>query len=94
MLVVSCCVIPLAILQLQPWLIDPHRDPAKFSIARGIGAVITEQVVHGHVLLYTAKNLAKIVGVEIGAAAGVDGERDQRLLRGEIGVQIVECRLS
>src|ERR1700728_4465999 len=64
------------------------------AVARGVGAVIAEEIVGRGILLHAFENFGEVVGVEKGAAAGVTGESDQRFLGGEIGIQGVERGLS
>src|ERR1700735_2716901 len=71
-----------------------YDDAPVASVARGICAVITKQIVSRRVLLNALENLAEIVGIEKRFPAGIAGQRDQGLLGGEIGVQRIERRLS
>ena len=71
-----------------------YYDVTVTAVARGICAVIAEQIVSRRILLHSRENLAEVVRVEKSTAAGIAGQRHQRLLRGEIGVQRVERRLS
>ena len=56
--------------------------------------MIAEQVVSRRVLLHAFEDLGEVVGIEKSAAAGIAGQRYQRFLRGEIGIQGIEGRLS
>src|SRR5580658_2762911 len=94
MLEIGRRVVTTAIVNLYSGNIALHDDAAVMPVPRRVRAVIAEQVIGRGVLLHSLEDLGEVVGVEKSATSGIAGEGDERFLRGEVGIEGVERRLS
>src|ERR1041385_365740 len=94
MFIVSRSVVAFAVFKLHPRLVQLDRDVSISTVARRGGAVITQPVIRGCIVLYALVNLAEVVGVEIDAASGVSGQSNECFLTGEVGVERIGHRLA
>ena len=78
--VVSLPVIELGDAGGDRAVIHRNLDPAEVAVQRGVGRIVADDVVAGHVLLRLDNAHGKIVVVEQRLAAGVRGQRVERFL--------------
>src|SRR5262249_62218692 len=74
-------VVAVACLDLQVLPLDADLDRPEPAVLRDVGGGVAEQVVRRHVALDALEGRREVVRVEERPAAGVAGERAERVLR-------------
>ena len=83
---IARAVVAAAVVEFHSGPVHLDDDLAVVPIHRGVRGAVAENVIALHVRLHLGERFAEIVAVEERLAAGVGGERDQRLLRLEIRI--------